>query len=132
MVMRKRFPTKSSVLSPLWSSHSKTSLPQLRLKKTKAHIWSNKGLAALLDDLGDVENAPIAQQSPANTKGKSRDDLPWKLPLSPLMDPSLVAAHQRHREPKHKPTAEPSALEVKLRENPYGICHNYLLSPMVC
>ena len=42
------------------------------------------------------------------------------LPLSPLMDPKLIAARQRHRTPKPAPCTNPSEFSKKLRNNPYG------------
>lgn len=43
------------------------------------------------------------------------------LPLSPLMNPQLIAARNRHRAPKPQPSGPPSALRQKLQKNPYGI-----------
>lgn len=43
-----------------------------------------------------------------------------KLPLSPLMDPKLIAARERHRTPKPTPGPDRSAFSQKLRNNPYG------------
>jgi len=43
-----------------------------------------------------------------------------KLPLSPLMDPKLIAARERHRTPKAAPSPDRSAFSQKLRNNPYG------------
>ena len=42
------------------------------------------------------------------------------LPLSPLMDPKLIAARERHRLPKPAAGQELSAFTKKLRSNPYG------------
>jgi len=43
------------------------------------------------------------------------------LPLPPIMDPVIVSARQRYREPKHTP--KPGSLtpfQKKLQQNPYG------------
>lgn len=42
------------------------------------------------------------------------------LPLSPLMDPKLIAARERHRNPKPAPGENQSEFSKKLRNNPYG------------
>ena len=42
------------------------------------------------------------------------------LPLSPLMDPNLIAARERHRSPKPLPSKELSEYESKLIKCPYG------------
>ncbi|KAL8694991.1 MAG: hypothetical protein Q9218_000463 [Villophora microphyllina] len=43
-----------------------------------------------------------------------------QLPLSPLMDPKLQAARNRHRTRKPNASREPSEFQKKLRRNPYG------------
>jgi hypothetical protein len=43
------------------------------------------------------------------------------LPLSPLMDPSYLAAKQRHRLPKAEPSKEPTPFQQQLAKNPYGM-----------
>jgi hypothetical protein len=43
------------------------------------------------------------------------------LPLSPLMDPSYLAAKQRHRLPKAAPSKEPTPFQQQLAKNPYGM-----------
>ena len=45
------------------------------------------------------------------------------LPLSPLMDPRLIAARERYRTPKPAPSGELSAFSKKLQDNPYGKCN---------
>ncbi len=42
------------------------------------------------------------------------------LPLSPLLDPDLLAARHRYKLPKPEPARELSAFQKKLRNNPYG------------
>lgn len=42
------------------------------------------------------------------------------LPLSPLMDPGLQAARNRHKTRKPEPSGELSDFQKKLSKNPYG------------
>lgn len=60
-----------------------------------------------------------------------QDELPpsladLNLPLSPLMDPKLIAARERHRTPKPAPGKDLSEFSRKLRNNPYGE-HSFLI-----
>lgn len=103
-----------------WSHCRSPSPKQLLLKRTKAS-WSNRRLLALLEDLDvPIEIAQETQKAKAINSENLRHGLPTKLPLSPLMDPNLIAARQRHREPKPK-LQSLSPMETKLRGNPYGI-----------
>ncbi|KAL8766113.1 MAG: hypothetical protein Q9209_007011 [Squamulea sp. 1 TL-2023] len=43
-----------------------------------------------------------------------------QLPLSPLLDPNLLAARNRYKVPKPEPDGELSAFQKKLRKNPYA------------
>lgn len=52
--------------------------------------------------------------------GSSIPPTKHNLPLSPLMDPKLIAARERHRTPKRAPSPDRSAFSQKLRNNPYG------------
>lgn len=100
-----------------WSHRRSPSSNQFLLTRPKAS-WSNRRLLALLEDLDvPIENLREPQKEKAENL---LYNLPAKLPLSPLMDPKLIAARQRHREPKPK-LQSLSPIEIKLRENPYGI-----------
>ena len=43
-----------------------------------------------------------------------------QFPISPLLDPNLLAARNRYKVPKPEPSSEPSAFQKKLQKNPYG------------
>ncbi|KAL8672944.1 MAG: hypothetical protein Q9168_002619 [Polycauliona sp. 1 TL-2023] len=43
-----------------------------------------------------------------------------QLPLSPLLDPDLIGARNRHKVPKSEPSSEPSAFQKKLQKDPYA------------
>lgn len=114
-----------------WSHHRSPSSKQLLLKRTKAS-WSNWRLLALLEDLDvPIESARETQKTKAINSEILRHGLPTKLPLSPLMNPNLIAARQRHREPKPK-LQSLSPMEIKLRGNPYGIYSRGLNSAFGC
>ena len=78
----------------------------------------------------DAENQPAILR-PQEEDGPEQDALrkpqlqsasspSSKLPLSPLMDPNLIAARQRYRTPKPPPSGERSPFSQKLERNPYG------------
>lgn len=46
---------------------------------------------------------------------------PRPLPLSPLMDPVLIAARQKWTLPKAHPSKTPTAFQEQLAKNPYGM-----------
>lgn len=101
------------------------------MTRTKAS-WSNRRLLALLEDLDvPIETARETQKAKVVNPEILRHGLPTKLPLSPLMDPNLIAARQRHREPKPK-LQSLSPMEIKLRGNPYGIHSRGLNSAFGC
>lgn len=114
---------KRSLLLLPWSHRRSSSPKQLLLTRGKAS-WSNRRLLALLEDIDvPIGNAREPQKGKAINSENILPNIPAKLPLSPLMDPKLIAARQRHREPKPK-LQSLSHMEIKLRENPYGIyCH---------
>ena len=76
----------------------------------------------------DDQPTPTASQIlPSNQHGSSAsqlDDQPpsltARLPLSPLLDPKLIAARERYRTPKPAPSGELSPFSKKLQNNPYG------------
>lgn len=117
--MNKTLAEKCSLLLLPWSHRRSPSLKEFLLKRAKAS-WSNRKLLAMLEDLDvPIVNARDPQITKAVNSENILHGLPTKLPLSPLMDPNLVAARQRHREPKPK-LQSLSSMEIKLRENPYG------------
>lgn len=123
---------KCSLLLLPWSHRRSPSPKQLLLTRGKAS-WSNRRLLALLEDLDvPIENAREPQIAKAvNPETLLHNLPPTKLPLSPLMDPKLIAARQRHREPKPK-LQSLSPMEIKLRENAYGIYSHGLNSAGGC
>lgn len=60
----------------------------------------------------------------ADGVGVSQDgSMPYKrrpLPLSPLMDPDLVAAREKWHLPKAPPSKTPTPFQQQLAKNPYG------------
>lgn len=124
---------KCSLLLMPWKHRRSPSPKFFSLKRGKAG-WSNRRLLTLLEDLDvPIENAREPQKAKAKAINSEYllHDLPTKLPLSPLMDPKLIAARQRHREPKPK-LQSLSPMEIKLRENPYGIYSHGLNSAFGC
>lgn len=122
---------KGSLLMLPWSHRCSPSSKQYLLTRGKAS-WSNQRLLALLEDLDvPTENAREPQKEKALNSENLLHNLPTKLPLSPLMDSKLIAARQRHREPKPKLQGV-SPMEIKLRENPYGIYSHGFNSAFGC
>lgn len=118
--MNKTVAEKYSLRLLPWGHCRSLSSKKLLLKRAKAS-WSNGRLLALLEDLDvPIENAREPQEAKVINPKNLLRGLPRMLPLSPLMDPNLIAARQRHREPKPKLQGL-SPMERKLRENPYGI-----------
>lgn len=122
---------KCSLLMLPWNHRRSLSSKQLLLTRGKAS-WSNRRLLALLEDLDvPIENVREPQKEKAISSENLLHNLPTNLPLSPLMDPKLIAARQRHREPKPK-LQSLSPMEIKLRENPYGIYNHGVNSAFGC
>lgn len=120
----------SQLLMP-WK-HRRSPSPKFILLKRGKASWSNRRLLTLLEDLDvPTENAREPLKAKAINPEYLLHELPTKLPLSPLMDPKLIAARQRHREPKPK-LQNLSPMEIKLRENPYGIYSHGLNSAFGC
>ena len=119
---------KRSPTLQIWSSHHLSTLssggtgkPPAKLDAAlaKSSEDDEKLAAVLLKQLGDAvkQNHGVSgeqQEELASTHG---------LPLSPLMDPQMIAARNRHRTPKPQPSGPPSALREKLQKNPYGTDH---------
>jgi hypothetical protein len=74
---------------------------------------------------GAAENATQGLcTSPEHEDGAADTSRPSSrrpLPLSPLMDPSYLAAKQKHRLPKAAPSKEPTLFQQQLAKNPYGM-----------
>ena len=109
-------------------------------------VWSRRSLKVLRDGgTGDVYaklDAPVKLTGkeekkhatvPPKQANKDRAETPRNhgnpledpllthgLPLSPLMDPRLIAARNRYLTPKPQPSGPPSALTMQLQKNPYG------------
>ena len=80
-----------------------------------------------LSDAGDQPANARTQQEDGQEQDTSRESQlqsalspSSKLPLSPLMDPKLIAARQRYRTPKPAPSGKLSAFSKKLERNPFG------------
>ncbi|CAO1597885.1 hypothetical protein XANCAGTX0491_001676 [Xanthoria calcicola] len=103
----------------LWYHPSSTPAQQryLRLSRkapieggpTRGHVDSKPGL-------------PIAATVglPSDSSTTTEDVRGPPLPLSPLLDPDLLAARNRYKLPKPEPARELSAFQKKLRNNPYA------------
>ncbi|KAG7009955.1 hypothetical protein G7Y79_00001g002270 [Physcia stellaris] len=88
------------------------------------------GDEAIPDDSNQPATAPVQQQDDRKkiqsleSESQAQSPLPLPsatLPLSPLMDPKLTAARERHRTPKPAPSErELSAFSKKLRSNPFA------------
>lgn len=77
---------------------------------------------------GDVqpaaEEAGLAAQQPISTaKPVTRRELP----ISPLMDPEVISAKEKHRTRKSAPSKNPTDLQKELAKNPYALA---LATPM--
>lgn len=112
--MSKGFLTKRPIFTQLWSHHQGLRMQQRRLRKTQAELASSAELLKLLDEIEEPEGEEFISQD--EETGLSQ----W-LPLSPLMDPKLLSARERHRRPKQRPNrGNPSDLEKELLMNPYA------------
>jgi hypothetical protein len=126
--MRKCFDVKRSSNLQSWSRRSVSTLPRRGLGdvateldaavKTSSEV-EKKTAAVPLEQLDDDNDQELGHD------GKQQDRLlsTRGLPLSPLMNPQLIAARNRHRAPKPQPSGPPLALTQKLQKNPYGINH---------
>ena len=135
-VMRKCFEVKRSRTLQLWSRRTHSNLPNDGVVDSSAELEAapttsselEEKLAALPSELLDEHVKQILKDSSESSK----ELFPTPgLPLSPLMDPRLIAARNRHRAPKPQPSGPPSALREKLQKNPYGTqCHlNAVMNP---
>lgn len=134
--MRKCFDVNRSLNLQSWSRHSVSTLPRRGLGDVAAD------LEAAVKTSSEVEKKPAAvpleqfdddNDQELGHDGKQQEELlsTHGLPLSPLMNPQLIAARNRHRAPKPQPSGPPLALTQKLQKNPYGInnCSHPQLSP---
>lgn len=126
-VMRKCLTVKRSHLSKSWGRQCLSKLAQARLRKPAAEPLGEHALGELSESERAVAPAPIersgvrASKEPEHDKNEQRQppSVP-PLPLSPLMDPQLIAARQRFRAPKPSPSGQPSAFARRLEKNAYG------------
>jgi len=58
---------------------------------------------------------------PAQRDGFPKPYLRRPLPISPLMDPTFLAARQRHSKPKSPPSKTPTLFQQQLAKNPYAL-----------
>ncbi|MCJ1394949.1 hypothetical protein MMC18_007830 [Xylographa bjoerkii] len=72
-------------------------------------------------DVFDSVSNPSAESSHnGTTNGSSRLSALEGLPLSPLMDPQLLAARRRYTDPKPQPVKEFPEIQTLLEKNPYA------------
>lgn len=117
------FPVIRPNLRALWThNHAPISarrrVGQIALSSTDGEATSDTG-----DQPGNVRPQQEDGQQDTLRKPQPQSALlspSSKLPLSPLMDPNLIAARQRYRTPKPVPSGELSAFSKKLEKNPYG------------
>ncbi|RDW83319.1 hypothetical protein BP5796_04810 [Coleophoma crateriformis] len=72
---------------------------------------------------GIEQAASEADSSAPSQDGQASQVKPYKrrpLPLSPLMDPDLIAARQKWTLPKAPPSKTPTAFQKQLAKNPYA------------
>ena len=117
------FPTIRPNLHESWT-HNRASISAWRWIGQKT-LFSTGGEA--VSDTGDQPASARTQQedgeeqdTPRASQLQSASPPSSKLPLSPLMDPNLIAARQRYRTPKPAPSDELSAFSKKLKRNPFG------------
>lgn len=129
----------------IWCSSRPFHFAQRRKLSTKVAPKKHEVLLDLLDQAGqDITQRTDSWGNKLGHVAKTHGDEPPQelrssmpqLPLSPLMDPKLVAARQKYRTSKPQPTGKASALEKRLSKSPYGRClcqrvlyqiHNFLL-----
>lgn len=113
--MRRTFFTRRAVYSSSWSYPRNPNSQQRRQEQTHASL---KKALVMVDELLELD-----LQNKSEEKEPSRNDdiqLPWNLPISPLMDPKVIAARERRNMTKWRPCERQSAYNKKLSSNPYG------------
>lgn len=123
--MRKCFKVKRSPILQLWSRHTLSTSPNGGIGDTSAELDTAPTPSCEVEEkLASLPSELLDEHVKQILKGGSEDLeelLPTQgLPLSPLMDPQLIAARNRHRAPKPRPSGPPSALRERLQKNPYG------------
>lgn len=135
--MRKRPP-----FLRLLKNHSSPSLPPRRIESPKANSWHNGALQELLVEIEEdvvstltttiekpvkvhlpAQNGESLPSSPSTFQNVPKESAPMAspdLPLSPLMDPKMIQARNRHRKPKPLATGPLSPFELDLKKSPYG------------
>ncbi|KAL8851588.1 MAG: hypothetical protein Q9221_003520 [Calogaya cf. arnoldii] len=102
---------------PVWKSPSSTPAQQRYFRTSQSTplegVDSESGLPRTC--LGRATTVGFRESS--NTAGALEDT---QLPLSPLLDPDLLAARHRYKLPKPESSSEPSAFQKKLQKNPYA------------
>ena len=83
----------------------------------KDEIPAAKELVAAEDGGGSAKDTQDEQHGiQPNQQYRRRE-----LPLSPLMDPAVIAAKQKHHLPKPFPSKNPTTFQQKLSKNPYAL-----------
>lgn len=127
-VMRKCFNVKRPPTLQSWSRHFISTLPRGGLGDLAVELdAATKTSSEVEQKLATVHLEQLDEDNiqELGDDGKQQEELlsSHGLPLSPLMNPQLIAARNRHRVPKPQPSGPPSALTAKLQKNPYGINH---------
>ena len=124
-VMRKCFNAKRSSILKIWSRRPISTSPT----SGAVNPFAKLGTAPTVSSEDEEKLASMPQEQLDNyVKQQLRESIKQKgelppthgLPLSPLMDPKLIAARNRYRTPKPQPSGTPSALTERLQKNPYG------------
>ena len=88
---------------------------------------SNEDFLKLLRDLQeDIKASGLTESSngsPDQEEIKSQEErvISEQMPLSPLMDPTLIKARRRFHETKALPSMEKTVFQTILEKNPYGM-----------
>ncbi len=125
-VMRRCFTAERSLLFPLCYKSRHLHLSQRWYADTKAAAGNDEVLLDLLDRIGQntTRTTNSRRQESKDVRVPQLDGLQPSiphLPLSPLMDPKLVAARKRYRTPKPTFSGLPSKFQKKLSMSPYGM-----------
>lgn len=113
-----RFCYRATAARP-WRTFSSFTVLRSKLHPT-TKLWNRKRYTSGDDGVG-----------PDNASLETRTVTAHGLPLSPLMDPKMVAARNRYRNPKPQAKdSDKSAFSEKLKRNPYGTPH--ILSLSLC
>jgi hypothetical protein len=121
---RRAFNQGGSILRWFAPKRSYTQGPLVAQEATpesKADLENPQQLAqdGAVENTAEGQHISLAHENGVSDTQKSSARRP--LPLSPLMDPSYLAAKQKHRLPKAAPSKEPTPFQQQLAKNPYGM-----------